>query len=79
VRKISIFRKAGGGIPIPGLPNVTMEEMAFEQSDALMAEIASFVDAVRAGTAPLVSGEDGKRALELAMQISRKLWHEVTP
>ena len=79
VRKISIFRKAGGGIPIPGLPNVTMEEMAFEQSDALMAEIGSFVDAVRAGTAPLVSGEDGKRALELAMQISRKLWHEVTP
>ncbi len=56
VRKISIFRKSGGGIPIPGLPNVTMEEMAFEQSDALMAEIASFVDAVRAGTAPLVSG-----------------------
>jgi predicted dehydrogenase len=79
VRKISIFRKGGKGFPIPGLPNVTMEEMAFEQSDALLAEISSFVDSVKTGAAPVVSGDDGKRALELAMQINRKLWHEVTP
>jgi predicted dehydrogenase len=79
VRKISIFRKGGKGFPIPGLPNVTMEEMAFEQSDALLAEISSFVESVKTGAAPVVSGDDGKRALELAMQINRKLWHEVTP
>jgi predicted dehydrogenase len=77
-RKIAIFRRDGGGTPIPGLPNVTMEEMAFEQSDALMSEIGSFVETVKNGSAPVVSGEDGKRALELAIQINRKLWHEVT-
>jgi predicted dehydrogenase len=77
-RKIAIFRKDGAGIPIPGLPNVTMEEMAFEQSDALMSEINSFVETVKNGSAPVVSGEDGKRALELAIQINRKLWHEVS-
>jgi predicted dehydrogenase len=72
-RKISIFRKDDGGVPVPGLPNVSMEEKSFEQSDALLAEIRAFVDAVRNGTAPVVSGEDGKRALELALQINGKL------
>jgi predicted dehydrogenase len=78
-RKISIFRKGGEGFPIPGLPNVTMEEKSFEQGDALLAEIRTFVDAVSTGTAPPVTGEDGKRALELALQINQKLWHEVSP
>lgn len=77
-RKISIFRKDGEGFPVPGLPNVTMEEKSFEQGDALLAEIRSFVDAVSTGSAPPVTGEDGRRALELALQINRKLWHEVT-
>jgi predicted dehydrogenase len=78
-RKIAIFRKGGEGFPIPGLPNVTMEEKSFEQGDALLAEIRAFVDAVGTGTAPPVTGEDGKRALELALQINKKLWHEVSP
>lgn len=78
-RKIEIFRKQGAGMPIPGLPGVTMEQKSFEQSDALRDEIDAFVTAVRSGTPPVVSGEDGKRALEIAMQITRKLWHEVTP
>ncbi len=76
-RKLSIFRKGGEGFPIPGLPNVTMAEKSFPQSDALLAEVTSFVEAVTSGTPPVVSGEDGKRALEVAMQITRKLWHEI--
>lgn len=78
-RKIAIFRKEGGGIPVPGLPNVTMEEKSFAQSDALLEEIRAFVHAVESGTSPVVTGEDGKRALELALAINQKLWHEVTP
>ncbi len=77
-RKISILRKGGMGFPVPGLPEIDMEERSFEQVDALLEEIRSFVDSVRNGTPPVVSGEEGKRALELALQINRKLWHEVT-
>jgi predicted dehydrogenase len=77
-RKIAIFRKQEGASMIPGLPNIVMEEREFAQSDALLTEIRSFVDAVRNGTPPQVSGEDGKRALELALQINSKLWHTVT-
>lgn len=76
-RKIALYRKEGEGMPIPGLPHVTMEERSFEQSDALLAEITAFVEAVQTGKPPQVTGEDGKRALELALQINRKLWHEI--
>ncbi len=76
-RKIAILRKEGKGLAVPGLPQVTMEEKTFEQGDALREEIQAFVTAVREGTPPLVTGEDGKRALELALEINRKLWHEV--
>lgn len=77
-RKIAIYRKQPGLNMIPGLPNISIEERSFEQGDALKEEIEAFVSAVKNGTPPVVSGEDGKRALEVAIQITSKLWHEVT-
>jgi predicted dehydrogenase len=77
-RKISIYKKKKGLSLIPGLPNIGIEERTFDQGDPLKDEIDAFVTAVREGTPPVVSGEDGKRALEVAIQISGKLWHEVT-
>jgi predicted dehydrogenase len=77
-RKISIYKKKKGISLIPGLPNVTIEERSFDQGDPLKDEIDAFVGAVRDGTTPMVTGVDGKRALEVAIQISGKLWHEVT-
>jgi predicted dehydrogenase len=77
-RKISVYKKQPGVNLIPGLPDVMVEQKSFEQGDALRDEIAAFIDAASNGSVPVVSGEDGKRALEVAMQISRKLWHEVT-
>lgn len=41
--------------------------------DALLAEITAFTGAVRRGTSPLVSGEDGRRALRLAIEISQQI------
>ena len=38
--------------------------------DALLDEIRSFVGAVRTGSRPVVSGEDGLRALETATRIA---------
>ena len=42
--------------------------------DILMAEIQSFVAAVEYGRRPTVTGEDGKRALEVAIEISRAIY-----
>lgn len=71
-KKLAVFRK-GTGEMFPGVPKVDMEETSFEQGDALKAEIASFLDCVRTGAQPVVSGQDGKRALETALKISNKL------
>lgn len=78
LRKITVFRKAAGVSTIPGLPDIAYEELSFEQGDPLRDEIHAFVDSVKSGKPPVVSGEDGKHALEVATQISQKLWHEVT-
>ena len=77
-RKIAIYRKKPGASLIPGLPNVGVEQRSFEKGDPLKDEIDAFIAAVRDGTPPLVTGVDGKRALEVATRISAKLWHEVT-
>ena len=54
------------GVP----PKVDVEERSFEQGDALLAEIESFLDAIEHGRPPVVSGEDGLRALLTATRIA---------
>lgn len=45
------------------------ESFSLEKGDALMEEVSSFIEAVRSGSQPLVSGRDGLRALKLAEEI----------
>ncbi|MEM7466942.1 MAG: Gfo/Idh/MocA family oxidoreductase [Pseudomonadota bacterium] len=44
--------------------------------DILMAEIKSFINSVEQGHQPTVTGEDGKRALEVAIDVSRAIYAE---
>jgi predicted dehydrogenase len=69
---LSIHRKGEKEI-FPGIPEITSEESIFENSDAIMAEIRAFLDAVRNGTLPPVTGEDGREALKTAIDISEQL------
>jgi len=66
---LSIVRKPAS-LGEGAVPKVDLEERSFEQGDALQDEIRSFVDAVRRGARPVVSGEDGLRALETATRIA---------
>jgi len=50
---------------------IAEDQSGFDDRDALRAEIENFVAAVRSGRPPLVSGEDGRRALALALEVSR--------
>ncbi len=60
--------------PMQGdLPPVQIEERTFEQGDALKAEIESFLDCIAQRKAPIVSGEDGARALETAIRITEQV------
>jgi len=68
----SCHRK-GEGEMFPGVPNIDSQETAYEDGDALKAEIAAFLDCVQQQQQPLVSGEDGLRALRTANRIRELL------
>lgn len=69
---LSIHRK-GEKEMFPGIPEITSEESIFENSDAIKAEASAFLDAIKNGTPPPVTGEDGREALQTAIHISELL------
>jgi len=67
---LTIVRKPpAGATATPG--QVSIEERSFEQGDALRFEIEAFLRSIREGRPPVVSGEDGLRALETAIRITQ--------
>jgi predicted dehydrogenase len=71
-KQLAVYRK-GEGEMYPGIPEIVGEQRRFEDSDALKNEIKAFLKAVRTNAPPVVSGEDGWRALATAMEINRQL------
>ena len=69
-RRAQIIYKPGPGA---GWLDLRSENIEFKEGDALADEIDSFLDCVRARTAPLVSGSDGLNALEIASLIRAQL------
>ena len=50
---------------------IVESEQTFERADELRAQAESFLQAVRGRSAPMVSGEQGRQALALALQVGR--------
>ena len=67
----TIARKdpAGSGI----VPGIALEQRSLGANDALMLEIEAFVAAIRGERPVAVSGEDGRLALDTALQITAAL------
>ena len=61
-----IYRKNGQSILKDLLP--------IEKEEPLKKELESFIDCVRGDKQPIVSGVEGKEALEVALKISQKIW-----
>ncbi len=57
----------------PTMEQITHERIEPGRSDALADEISSFIKTIQTNSRPVVSGEDGKRALAAAIEISRQL------
>jgi predicted dehydrogenase len=72
-QKILTLIRKREGVPQPGQLPVTIEESNLEQGDALKSEIASFLHCIRNDRQPIVSGEDGLRALETAIRITEQV------
>src|SRR6185369_8315528 len=69
---LTLIRKRNAA-PAPGQLPVTIEEANLEQGDALKSEIESFLECIRNERRPVVSGEDGLRALETAIRITEQV------
>lgn len=71
-KKVLVAKKGEGEL-LPGIPNVQVKEQELGQSDPLLSEISSFVEAITEGKQPQVSGRDGRMALETALKINEAL------
>jgi predicted dehydrogenase len=72
-QKILTLIRKREGVPQPGQLPVSIEEANLEQGDALKSEIVSFIHCIRNNQRPVVSGEDGLRALETAIRITEQV------
>jgi predicted dehydrogenase len=68
-RELSITRLDGNLRDDNNFPQVTSSNIQFPGSDPLADQIASFVKSVLNGSKPVVSGQDGRRALKYALTI----------
>ena len=56
-----------------GGKRIVREPVPIEKEEPLKLELQSFIDCVQAHQTPIVSGEAGKRALDLALEITRQI------
>lgn len=71
-RAMNIYSK-GEKEMFPGIPEIVSQESLYENNDALNAEIIAFLDSIQHNKPTLVSGEDGRRALATAIEITNIL------
>ena len=68
-QKVEMYKLVTGG----GMPSIQGGDIPVNNEEPLVRELADFVDAVTSKRAPLVTGEQGRRALALAQQITDKI------
>lgn len=65
--------KLSDNLMASGMPKPDIETKTFSDGDALRGEIVSFVEHVKGRTKPAVSGEEGRRALAVALQVIEQI------
>jgi predicted dehydrogenase len=68
--QLAALAQMAGQHPSAGL---SLKKVTVEPSEPLRLEIASFLDTVRTRATPVVSGDDGRTALALALEINRAI------
>ncbi len=72
---LNVYKK-GDKEMYPGIPEIVNEESIFDNNDALNLEIIAFLDSIQNGSAVMVDGNAGRRALDAAIRISALLKQE---
>jgi len=66
-RELNIVRREEGLLPF------SHQLLHFKEEDPLRTEIASFLEAIKEKKTPVVSGEDGRQALKIALAINQDI------
>ncbi|MGE5359942.1 MAG: Gfo/Idh/MocA family protein [Bacteroidales bacterium] len=69
-QEVEVYRLVRGGAP---RPNIEGGQLAVVHEEPLRHEMVDFISAVRTGSTPAVTGEDGRRALVVAARIVEKM------
>ena len=69
-QEVEVYRLVRGAGVRPGIEGGKLE---VPREEPLVRELADFLGAVREGRPPLVTGQDGRRALELAERITERM------
>ena len=75
-QRISVLSRDGKGRK-PLFPGVFAEDIEIAKNDPLEMEIKSFIERIRDRKRPLVSGLDGKKALEVALRITDQIQRNI--
>lgn len=76
-KQLAVFKK-GEGEMFPGIPAIAREQKEFDKGDALLEEIKAFLLCIENDSIPLVTGEEGKYALETAEKITALINNNLT-
>jgi len=71
-RELATYRKGDGEMYL-GIPNIDIQKNTFDKADALRSEIGHFLYCIETNSTPKVTGQDARRALQTAIQISELL------
>lgn len=77
-KHFSVHRKAQEEM-FAGIPEIVSHEETFAGNDALKDEIQAFLTSIIQKIPPVVSGEDGKRALSTAIRITELVKNQFVP
>ncbi len=69
----AVFASKTGHLQKDGIPGISVRRIPVKKVDPLNVEIQSFLECVRGRSRPRVSGRDGKRAIEIALQIVQQI------
>lgn len=72
-RKLTAIGRDQGGFPVPGMPEFSVKEMAWEDHDSLAAEHAAFYASILEGAAVMVDAAAGRRALAAAIAVKEAM------
>ena len=70
--EIMVIRQGEGPSNGP-IPNMDIQQISYSDTDALELELKAFVGSVSSRANPMVSGEDGRKALAVALEITDQI------